>query len=147
MCIRDRFPFGLPCRWILNIFFRWTHLYNSGTYAKNYLILFEFAAVIVCHRKKIYRQTHRHFSKKDFFHVLSVVQSESAIISNTIFLPSPYFHFLKEMSGKLPLSLNRSSPKTIGLYYSAKQGCMQKRIWFGLNLWLLSFTIEKNYPW
>ena len=29
----------------------WDH-YNSGTYAKNYLILFEFAAVIVCHRKK-----------------------------------------------------------------------------------------------
>ena len=26
-------------------------LYNSGTYAKNYLILFEFAALIVCHRK------------------------------------------------------------------------------------------------
>ena len=26
-------------------------LYNSGMYAKNYLILFEFAAVIVCHRK------------------------------------------------------------------------------------------------
>ena len=26
-------------------------LYNSGTYANNLLILFEFAAVIVCHRK------------------------------------------------------------------------------------------------
>ena len=26
-------------------------LYNSGMYAKNYLILFEFSAVIVCHRK------------------------------------------------------------------------------------------------
>ena len=32
---------------------------QSGLYAKEYLILFEFAAVIVCHRKKIYRQTHR----------------------------------------------------------------------------------------
>ena len=32
----------------------YTHLlYNSGTYAKNYLILFEFTAVIVCHRKKL----------------------------------------------------------------------------------------------
>ena len=26
-------------------------LYNSGTYAKNYLILFEFTAVIVRHKK------------------------------------------------------------------------------------------------
>ena len=53
-------------------------LYNSGLYAKNYLILFELAAVIVCHRKKIYtqtdtqthrqtdRHTHRHFSESDF---------------------------------------------------------------------------------
>ena len=64
-------------------------LYNSGTYAKNDLILFEFAAVIVCHRK-ISTDTHTHthtdtFQKTTFFHVLSVVQWESAIILNTIF--------------------------------------------------------------
>ena len=34
-------------------------LYNSELYAKNYLILSEFVAVIVHHRKKF---THRHFS-------------------------------------------------------------------------------------
>ena len=35
--------------------------------------------------RQTHRHTHRHFSKNDFFHVLSVVESESAIISNTIF--------------------------------------------------------------
>ena len=42
----------------------------------------------------------RQFRKTTFFHVLSVVQSESAIISNTIFFSSPYFHFLKEHGSK-----------------------------------------------
>ena len=66
---------------ILNIDVYKRQLYKSGTYAENYLILFEFAAVIVCHRKKSTdRHTHRHFSENDFFHVLSVVESESAII-------------------------------------------------------------------
>ena len=42
-------------------------LYNSGTYAKNYLILFEFAAVIACHRKKIYTHTDRHIDTQTLF--------------------------------------------------------------------------------
>ena len=50
----------------------------------------------------------------------------------------------KTVAGKLPLSLNRSSPKTIGREYSVNQGCMQKIIWFCLNLRQLSFAIEKN---
>ena len=33
-------------------------LYNSGTFAKNYLILFEFAAIIVCHRQNIGMENH-----------------------------------------------------------------------------------------
>ena len=49
--------------------------------------------------EKIHTHTHT-FRKLTFFHVLSVVESESAIISNTIFLPSPYFHFLKEHGSK-----------------------------------------------
>ena len=55
-------------------------------------------------KKSTHRQTDTHtdtFWKTTFFHVLSVVQSESAIISNTIFLPSPYFHFLKEHGSKI----------------------------------------------
>ena len=39
--------------------------------------------------------THTHFSKNDFFHLVSVVQSESAT-QTWFFFPSPYFHFLKE---------------------------------------------------
>ena len=43
----------------------------------------------------VYKRQYRHFSKNDFFHVLMVEQSESAVISNTIFfamtiLPFPY---------------------------------------------------------
>ena len=40
--------------------------------------------------------------------------------------------------------LNRSSPKTIGREYSTNQVCMQKIIWFCLNLRLLSFAIENT---
>ena len=36
--------------------------------------------------------------------------------------------FAENVAGKLPLSLNRSSPKTIGLENSIIQGCMQNRI-------------------
>ena len=76
--------------------------YKSGLYAKNYLILFEFAAVIVCHRKKIYRHTHTDTVRKTtFFHVLSVVESESAIISNTIFFAITILPFLKEYGSKI----------------------------------------------
>ena len=50
----------------------------------------------------------------------------------------------KTVAGKLPLSLNRSSPKPIGREYSTNQGCMQKIIWFCLNLRQLSFAIEKK---
>ena len=84
----------------------YTHLdvyKRQGTYAKKYLILFEFAAVIVCQKK--------------------------------ITLDK------KSVAGKLPLPLNRSSPKTIGLEYSTNQACMLKIIWFCLNLRLLSFAI------
>ena len=35
-----------------------------------------------------------------FLHVLRVVQSKSALIWNTIFSPSPYFHFLMEHGSK-----------------------------------------------
>ena len=63
---------------------------------------------------------------------------------------------IKNVAGKLPLSLNRSSPKTTGLEYSTIEGCMQQIIWFCLNLRRLSFvientllkhkTLEVNYP-
>ena len=117
------------------------------------------------------RQTHRHFSETTFFHVLSVVESESAIISNTIFLSvvqsesaiisNTFFFaitilpFLKEygskkfpwikknVAGKLHLPLNRSSPKPIGLENSIIQGWMQKSSWFCLNLRQLSFAKQK----
>ena len=85
-------------------------LCNLGLYTNNLLILFEFAAVIVCQKKKF------------------------PLIKKTV-------------AGKLPLSLNRSSPKTIGLEFSTNQGCMQNIIWFCLNLRLLSFAIGKNYSW
>ena len=55
-----------------------------------------------------------------------------------------YPWFKKKVEGKLPLSLNRSSPKTIGREYSTNQSCMQKRIWLCLNLRLLSFAIGKK---
>ena len=62
----------------------------------------------------------------------------------------------KTVDGKLPLSVNRFSPKTISLENSIIQGCLQKNIWFCLNLRLLSFstvntrlkhkTLQVNYP-
>ena len=56
--------------------------------------------------KQTHTHTHTHFSKNDFFHVLRVVQSESAIISNTIFfaITIQYFHhFLMEHGSKISL--------------------------------------------
>ena len=86
------------------------------------MILFEFAAVIVCHRKKIYR--HRHtdthtdtFRNTTFFHVLSVVESESAIISNTIFfaitiLPSVSYTHLDVYKRQHQALSNRPRPNS-----------------------------------
>ena len=39
---------------------------------------------------KTHTHTHTHFLENDFLHVLRVVQSESALISNTIFFPFAY---------------------------------------------------------
>ena len=71
-------------------------------YAKNYLNLrqLSFAVENILHTDT---DVHTHtdtFRKTTFLHVLRVVQSESALSSNTIFFPSPYFHSLGNMEVK-----------------------------------------------
>ena len=62
--------------------------------------------------------------------------------------PVSYTHLDVYKRQKLPLSLNRSSPKTIGREYSTNQGCMQKIIWFCLNIdiYYLHYFHPINFP-
>ena len=60
----------------------------------------------MCIRDSTHTHTHTHthtFRKITFLHVLRVVglQSESVLIWNTIFSPSPYFYFVMEHGSKI----------------------------------------------
>ena len=66
----------------------------SLQYAKNYLNLRQLSFAI---DKILHTDT---FWKTTFLYVLRIVQSESAIISNTIFSRSSHFHFLTEHGSK-----------------------------------------------
>ena len=48
-------------------------------YAKNYLILFEFAAVIVCHKKILHIDTHTHLSLIHIFRMFCKSMAVSSL--------------------------------------------------------------------
>ena len=69
-------------------------------------------------------------STKQRMNVKTVLNGLSVNSYNRLYLQILKNHdsCLLYTSGKLPLPLNRSSPKTIGLEYSTNKGCMQKII-------------------
>ena len=124
------------------------------------MIQFELAAVIVCHIK--YHLKYKTLLVNYPFPLTDLHQKTTGLENSTIqgwmqkiiwfclnlrvlsFAIKNTLVKIINVAGKLPLSLYRYSPKTIGLEYSTNQGCMQKIIWFCLNLRLLSFAIENT---
>ena len=95
MCIRDRRKYIVRGRqaclsYVLFTFPFYYYHYRNKKAGKTHTHTHTHTPVSYTHldvykRQHTHRQTHTHFSENDFFHVLSVVQSESAIISNMIF--------------------------------------------------------------
>ena len=90
-------------------------------YAKHYLILFEYAAVIIRHKNKITLLKHKMLQVNYPFTLTDLQQNQQTL---------SYLQF------------NRSSPKSIGHESSTTQTRMYKIIWFCLNLHQLSFFMK-----